>query len=304
MELRHLRYFLEVAEQGNMTRAAASLHITQPTLSRQIAALERELDVDLFAYAGHRLRLTDEGRLLLRRAREVFELIDKTQDEIAHTTGELEGTISIGCGDLGAMSVLVDAMAAFRTQHPLVSFDTHIATADHIIQRMEQGLTDIGLLLDPVDVDRFEFIRTGMEERWVVAMKPDDLLAAHARITPLDLEGKRVIIPPRDSVKSAVLSWFENSDVEPVICGMSNLSSLSASLSMANIGYAITIEGSLANWDKNLIVCRPLNPPIASSSVIAWRRGRAFGTATTHFIQSLRTRLTPSTAKKHPNQND
>lgn len=173
MEIRVLRYFLTVAREENITRAAELLHLTQPTLSRQIAQMEDEMGVRLFDRGTRKITLTSEGLLLRRRAEEILELVDKTERELAQQEETVEGTVSIGCGDLAAVRMLPELFRSFHERYPAVTFDLYTATADHIKDRMDRGLTDAGLLLEPVNMKKYDYIRLSQREEWVVVMRPN-----------------------------------------------------------------------------------------------------------------------------------
>lgn len=158
MEVRFLRYFLAIAQEENISKAAERLHITQPTLSRQIAQMEQELGVKLFDRGARKVTLTGEGLLLRRRAEEILELVDKTEQELVQHPVILEGTVSICCGDLGGVEVLPELIRSFREKHPLVRFELYTATAEHVKERMDRGVTDVGLLLEPVNMEKYEAI--------------------------------------------------------------------------------------------------------------------------------------------------
>ena len=157
MELRVLKYFLMVAREENITKAASLLHITQPTLSRRLMQLEEELGTTLFRRSNHSIVLTDDGMLLKRRAREIVALAEKTEQEFSHKEEALTGEISIGCGETRNMSFLSRQIALFRKEHPLVQFNIYSANADDIKERIEKGLLDFGLLMEPVDIGKYEF---------------------------------------------------------------------------------------------------------------------------------------------------
>ena len=160
MELRVLRYFLAVAREENITKAAALLHVTQPTLSRQLMQLEEELGVKLFRRSQYRVVLTDDGMLLRRRAQEIVELADKAERELQHLDTELTGEIAIGCGESVGMTFLSEHIRAFRRLHRQVQFRIYSANADDVKERIEKGLLDMGLLTEPVDIGRYAFLRT------------------------------------------------------------------------------------------------------------------------------------------------
>lgn len=152
MELRVLRYFLMVAREENITKAAQLLHVTQPTLSRQLQQLEQELGVTLFRRGKYNISLTEDGMLLKRRAQELVALSDRTMQELTNREQDISGEISIGCGETRNMTLLAEQMTAFRQKYPLVQFSLYSATADDIKERMEAGLLDMGLLMEPVDI--------------------------------------------------------------------------------------------------------------------------------------------------------
>lgn len=166
MELRVLRYFLAVAREENITKAAALLHVTQPTLSRQLRQLEEELGVKLFRRSQYRVVLTDDGMLLRRRAQEIVELADKAERELQHLDTEVTGEIAIGCGESVGMTFLSEHIRAFRRLHRQVQFRIYSANADDVKERIEKGLLDMGLLTEPVDIGRYAFLRTLQKDRW------------------------------------------------------------------------------------------------------------------------------------------
>ena len=209
MEIRVLRYFLTVVREENITRAAEVLHITQPTLSRQLAQLETQMGVKLFLRGTRKIVLTDEGLLLRRRAEEILELVDKTEHELTGQDGKIEGTVSIGCGDLKAVEELAELIRTFHEQYPLVTFDLYTASADYVRDRMDRGLTDIGLLLEPVDLGKYDYIRMAGEERCVVTMHPDAPLAKKEYITPQDPGRDRQLV--RGILRSAACAVYKQS---------------------------------------------------------------------------------------------
>ena len=164
MEIRVLRYFLKVAQEESITRAAELLHITQPTLSRQLAQLEEDLGVQLLDRSGRRISLTEQGLLLRRRAEEIVLLADKAERELSEQGALIGGHISIGCGEIASVQKLAALCAAFHERFPLVTFELFTATADQVRERMDRGLLDVGLLLEPVDTDRYDYIRMNVRE--------------------------------------------------------------------------------------------------------------------------------------------
>ena len=167
MEIRVLRYFLVTAREQNITKAAELLHITQPTLSRQLAALENELGTSLFIRGNKKITLTEKGILLKRRAMEILELEEKTLEEILDKEHLVEGSVTIGCGEYGATETLAKICEKYREKYPKVQIRLHTATADVVHDRMKQGLVDIGMFMEPVNTDEFDYIRLPEEEPWI-----------------------------------------------------------------------------------------------------------------------------------------
>jgi DNA-binding transcriptional LysR family regulator len=290
MEIRVLRYFLTVVREETISRAAEVLHITQPTLSRQLTQLEEELGVTLFHRGSRKITLTNEGMLLRRRAEEVLDLIDKTSQELL-VSEEISGTITIGAGELASVQTMVELCGSFQEKYPRVKFDLYTATADQVKERMERGLVDIGLLLEPVDMERYEFVRLGRKENWVVLMRPDSPLAGKESITPQDLAGLALLMPSRLSVQSEVANWFGDAFERLDIRYTGNLSTNSAVVVQKGYGYAVVIEGTVTFWNPELIVAKPLSPPLTATTVFAWRRNQPFSKATEKFIEHIRTTL-------------
>lgn len=288
MEIRVLRYFLTVVREESITRAAEILHITQPTLSRQLTQMEEEIGVKLFFRGNRKITLTNEGILLRRRAEEIIELIDKTEKELVEQEELIDGMVSIGCGELAAVQLLPELFECFSKKYPLVQYDLYTANADQIKERMDRGLTDIGLLLEPIDIEKYEFIRLDIKEKWVVLMRPDDPLAEKDSVTAKDLEGLPIIMARRASVQSELASWFGDSYKNLHILFTSNMSTNAAIMVQRGLGYALVVEGAVPFWDQRKICYRPLSPELAATTVLAWKRQQPFSLATAKFIEHIK----------------
>lgn len=284
IETRLLQYFLTVAEEQNITRAAKVLHITQPTLSRQMAQLEQEIGVKLFVKGSRPLVLTNEGMLLKRRANEILELTKKTEEELSAQEAWFEGKISIGCGELSAFHTLSKIIAEFHQEYPRVQFDVYTANADQIKNRMDNGLTDIGLLLEPVDIERYDYIRMPEKERWVVVLPSGVPLARNEYVTPKDLADIPVIMPSRQKVHDEVAKWFGAYYAKLDISAVSNLSTNAALMVRSGMGYALSVEGGLPFLDTAEVCMKPLKPELFSTSVFVWKQNQPMGLAVEKFI--------------------
>ena len=288
MEVRVLRYFLAVVREESITRAAEVLHVTQPTLSRQLVQLEEEVGVKLFERGPRKIVLTSEGTLLRRRASEIIALVDKTARELTEAEQELDGKISIGCGELASMELLAELVASFSKKYPLVQYELRTATADKVKERMDRGLVDIGLLLEPISIDKYDFIRLSVRERWCVLMRPDDPLAGQAFVTAHDLKGQPLILPHRMNIQHELASWFGDSFEQLRIVFESDLTTNGAIMVQKGLAYSVTLEGAVPFWDKNKIACRPLAPELSATSVLAWKKQQPFSLAATKFIEHMK----------------
>lgn len=288
MEIRVLRYFLTVVREEGINRAAEVLHITQPTLSRQLAQLEEEVGVRLFQRGSRKITLTNEGILLRRRAEEILALVDRTEKELIEQAELVEGRIVIGGGELAAMQEMPKIIESFWQKYPLVTFDLFTGNADLVKEQMEKGLIDIGVLLEPVDMEKFDFIRMQEKERWIVLMRPDDLLAQKEAISAQDLVGLPLILPRRSNVRNELSNWLGDSLQESQIRFTSNLSTNGALMVQKGLGYSLVIEGSVPFWDKEKIVYRPFVPELKANSAFAWKKQQPFSLAVTKFIEHMK----------------
>lgn len=288
MEIRVLRYFLTVVREQSITKASEVLHITQPTLSRQLAQMEEEVGVKLFDRGTRKITLTNEGLLLRRRAEEILQLVDKTEKELIEQEEQVEGKITIGCGEIASVQLLPELFKSFHEKYPRVNFDLYTATADHVKDQMDRGLVDIGLLLEPIDIEKYDFIRLDMKERWVVLMRPDSPLAEKDSVTAKDLSESPLILPRRLRVQSELASWFGDyyENLNALFTG--NLSTNGAIMVSQGLAYSVVVEGSVPFWDQSKITYRPLYPELTATSVLAWKRGQPFSLATTKFIEHIK----------------
>lgn len=286
MELRVLQYFLVAAREENITRAATQLHITQPTLSRQLMQLEEELGVKLFHRGNHNILLTEDGMLLRRRAQEIVDLTKKTEHELRHEEETVSGEISIGCGETQNMKVLCEMMTSFRQKYPDVSFEIYTAIADDVKERLENGILDMGLLLEPVEISRYQYIKMPIEERWRVLIRRDSPLAGKEKITPDDLVDIPLIIAKRQSVRNELEHWFGQRAEKLRTATTCNLSYNNQSIMVeSGLGVAMTMEFSEC---RDTLCLRPLEPEITSGCVLVWKKNQILSPTVARFIKHVR----------------
>ncbi|MHC1681480.1 MAG: LysR substrate-binding domain-containing protein [Clostridiaceae bacterium] len=287
MEIRVLKYFLTVAREENITKAAEVLHITQPTLSRQLMQLEEELKTQLFKRGKSKISLTDEGMLLRRRAEEIVDLADKTEKEFIEHDDFIGGEISIGAGETQAMHILSELIKKFSKEYPQVKYDIYSANADDIKERIDKGLIDIGLLTEPVNIEKYDFIRLPQKETWGVLMRKDSLLARKEFIKPEDLIGIPIIIAKRSIVQNEFKHWFGGEYEKLNVIATYNLIYNAAVMVEEGLGYVITFD-KLVNINDEVNVCfKPLYPKLETGSVIVWKKHQVFSKATTKFIEKM-----------------
>ena len=288
MELRLLRYFLTVAKEQSFTKAAEQLHITQPTLSRQMAAFEEDLGITLFIRNGKKISLTDEGILLKRRALEILNLEEKTLEELKGKEDVVEGNITIGCGEFAAVETLAKICKTYKEKYPLVQIVLHTATADAVYEMMNKGLVDIALFMEPVDTEGLDYIRITDCDHWCVGMRPDDPLAEKEFIKKEDLIGKPLILPERMNVQSELANWFGKDFSKLQIAFTSNLGTNAGVMAANGLGYPISIEGAATKyWREDILVQRRISPEIKTSTVIAWRRNIPYSLAVRKMIEEI-----------------
>lgn len=285
MELRVLRYFLIVAREENITKAANLLHLTQPTLSRQLMQLEDELGVKLFHRTKHSIALTEDGLRLKRRAQEIVSLTDKTKQEFLCKEEELIGEIAIGCAETRNMSFLSEKIRLFKARYPLVHFQIYSAIADDVKERMEQGLLDIGLLTEPVEISKYDFYRLKEKERWGVIVSKSDALADKTAVTVNDLLNVPLLMPVRQSIQHEVSAWFQKDFENLNVAADYNLILNAANMVRHHVGIALCFDLDFQYDDLKFI---PLYPELHTGTIIVWKKNQAFSKVTSRFIQFIR----------------
>lgn len=287
MELRIMRYFLMIAKTENITKAAELLHITQPTLSRQIKELEEELGVQLFERDARRIRLTPEGMLLKERAEEIVELTDKTIADLKSNRESVNGVIRIMTGLMRSTELLSRMMSAFRQQYPGVRFEVFTSTADTSRYQLEKGLIDFGVMLEPTDLTDMNFIRFAEPETWCAMVRADDPLASLEFISPQDLYERELVLPLRGAVAAELYSWLGKNPDELNIAYSNTLGGTAAQLVYDAHAVSLSAYGSVPFLDESRMALKPLNPALSTRSAIVWKRASVMTEAAKKFIQFI-----------------
>ena len=291
MELRTLRYFLAVAREENMTEAANVLHVTQPTLSRQIDDLERELGVELFERTNRSCMLTSDGMRLRQRAEEIISLVEQTEGELADRELGIAGNIRIGAGETRAMQVVLGAFADVRRDYPGVTCELYTGNADAVEERLERGLLDFALVIEPVNLEKYEWIRMPNANRVGLAVSADGPWGALEVATPADVAKMPLLISSRTSNKAVdLVSWsggafsFDELDV----VGSFDLIGNASHLVRSGVACAMGIDHLLQVDDASDLRFVPLEPSLEIASFVIWKKYRLRSRACEEFLRRLK----------------
>lgn len=272
MDTRVLNYFLEVVNQGNITKAAEKLHITQPTLSRQLMELEKEIGAKLFERGKRKIQLTEAGYLYHKRVREMMGILDKAQKEVSYNSDEIAGVLSIGCVETKATEILMDHVKVFHEQYPNVQFEFYNGFSDDIKSRLDAEQLDFGILLEPVEAAKYEYRKLPVMESWGVLVAADHHLAGREQVQVGEIVNEPLILTSRNIVLAEVEAWLGVDKDSLDVVGTHNL--LTNSLPLIRNGVAITVvvEGAFDIRSSDDFVFIPFIPEKKSGHVIAWKK--------------------------------
>lgn len=244
MEIRVLKYFLTVSQIGNITKAAEILHITQPTLSRQLMQLEDDLGVSLFDRSNKKMALTEMGLLLKQRAEEIVALADKTEAEIIHQNQQIMGEITIATGITDAAQLMGKLIKQFSDMYPEVTFNINIGNGDKIVEGIDKGIIDIGFILEPVNCDKLNYIYLNHPERYGLLLKKSDPLAKKDVIQVKDLNNIKLINTGRPGTQQTFKTWVGKDYQNLNFVATSELVDSASILVQNDFGVAIVLEGA------------------------------------------------------------
>ncbi len=288
MELRVLQYFLAVTREQSISGAAESLHLSQPTLSRQLKDMEDELGKQLLIRGNRRVTLTEEGMILRKRAEEILELVKKAEDEISQTDDIIAGDITVGAGETDGVRFLTRAAQELQKDCPLVHF--HIISGDVItvIENLDKGLIDFGLIFGKIDESKYEYISVPYRDTWGVMMRRDSPLAKSKSITAKDLEGLPLIVS-RQALQKSELREFLSGNIDKInVAATYNLLFNGSLMVDEGMGYAICFDKIInVSGDGNLCF-RPLEPKITAKMYVVWKKYQVLTKAAEMFLEKLR----------------
>lgn len=286
MELRVLRYFLTVAREENITNAANVLHITQPTLSRQIRDLEEELGQKLFVRNSHSVSLTSEGMLLRKRAEEILELVQKTEQEISQPDYMVSGDVYIGAGETVGVHFLTRTARKLNEQFPEIHF--HIVSGDgvEVCELLDKGLIDFGLVFDHVDQKKYHSFALPYRDVWGILMRRDSPLAQKKTVTPEDLESQPLLVSRQIRKASFLPEWFGDQWNMANIVGTYTLAFNGSLMVEDGMGYALCLD-RIINVEGSALCFRPLEPERTAGMHLIWKKYQIFSRAAEKYLEQL-----------------
>ncbi len=290
MELRVLRYFLAVAREQSISDAADFLCITQPTLSRQLMDLEKELGKQLLIRGkrNRKIMLTEDGMRLRKRAEEIIELADKTEAEFLANDENITGDVYIGCGESDAMQIIAKTAVKVRQDYPDIHFHLYSGNAEDVSERMEKGLLDFGILITSNSIEKYDYLKLPAHDTWGLVMLKTDPLAAKDFITPQDLAGLPLIMSRQALVHEEIDDWGQKHTGKLNIVATYNLIYNAAIMTREGFGYTLTLD-KLANTGFDSELCfRPLKPELRVNLNIVWKKYQIFSKASQKFLEYLR----------------
>lgn len=290
MDIRVMRYFLTVVEEGNISKAANKLFITQPTLSRQISDLEDQLQTKLFIRGSRKLTLTDTGHVFKNRATSIVEIYEKLEREIHDLEDNIVGQISIGCGENAAKKALPQLIINFVSQYPKVKFFLDTSGSDQVKDKLENGLLDFGVVMEYDNDPRYDHIKLPYVDRWVILMKKEDALAELEYISVKTLKEIPLFLPNRNKTMDILQKWGSLEKDELKIVGTFNLNTFVPTIVENGFAYALTVDGAM-DFDKNKFVMKELYPHIESKHCLIWKKSSSDNPIIKKIINFIKTQI-------------
>ncbi len=287
MDIRVLQYFLAVAREASITKAAQSLNMTQPPLSRQLKELEEELGKQLFIRGNRRVTLTEEGMILRKRAEEMVELMEKTKAEVSSSGKNISGEIYIGGGETEGIRLIAKAAEKIHRKHPGISYHLFSGNADDVTERLDRGLLDFGILIEPADIKKYDFIRLPTKDRWGLLMRRDHPLAEKSGIQPEDLQGLPLIASRQSLAHNELSGWLGKQYESLQIVTTYNLLYNASLMVEENVGCALCLDHIIPEYENSPLCFHPLEPQIEVGLDIVWKKYQVFTKPATLFLNTL-----------------
>lgn len=291
MEIRVLRYFLAVAREQSIVGAAQSLHLSQPTLSTQLKAMEEELGKQLFirgTKGSRKISLTEEGMILRKRAEEILDLVQKTEKEITLSDQAVMGDVYIGTGETDAVRMVARAAKNLYATYPGIHYHIASGNAEFVLEQLEKGLIDFGIIFGPVDNAKYNSIKFPYKDIWGVLMRRDSPLAQKEAVTPEDLCDKPLILSRQGDSAGAFTSWIGKEESELEIVATYNLLFNASLMVEEGLGYAVGFDKIINTSGSSSLCFRPLSPQKDAEMSIIWKKYQIFSKASEKFMMKLK----------------
>lgn len=294
MELRVLQYFLAIAREQSIVRAAESLHLSQPTLSTQIKNMEEELGKQLLirgSKGSRKVTLTEEGMILRKRAEEILDLVQKTEKEISIADDIIMGDIYIGAGETDAIRLIAKIAKKLQESHPGIHYHIASGNSEFVMERLEKGLIDFGLVFTNIDLTRFDALKMPARDVWGVLMRKDSALAQKEVITPKDLWDKPLIFSQQEDKGGSITQWLKRKSSDLNIVATYNLIFNASLMVDEGLGYAITFDRIINTTGDSNLCFRPLKPQLENEMSIIWKKYQVLSKPAEKFIAALQEQL-------------
>ncbi|MDO4546241.1 MAG: LysR family transcriptional regulator [Bacillota bacterium] len=288
MELRVLRYFLAVAREENISNAAESLHLTQPTLSRQLRELEDELGKTLFIRGNRKISLTEDGILFRKRASEIIELVEKTEAEMNAPEDAITGDIYIGGGETDAMRLIASIASDFQKQYPDVRYHLYSGNGDNVMERLDKGLLDFGVIIEPADISKYNYLTIPATDTWGLLMPKAHPLASKSTIESSDLRNLPIITSAQAQASNEFTGWLGKNSKELNIVATYNLLYNASLMVEENLGCALCLDKIINTTGDSNLCFRPLSPKHEVKLDLIWKKYQVFSKASEKFLETIR----------------
>ena len=285
MDIRILKYFIAVCEEENITRAAKILHTSQPNLSKQLHDLENEIGKDLFVKGTKKIILTDDGIFLRKRALEIIELFDKTENDLIYSRQDISGEVKIGAAETNIMRIVAKAIKVTQKQYHNIYFDINSGNADDVKERLDKGLIDFAIMIEPGNLDNYEYIEFNKKDFFVLLMRKDDELANKPYITSDDLKNKNIMCTKQIKHRGELMNWLSK-DTNTILTY--NLITTPAMLVEEGMGYAFSLNNLVITNKETLLIQKPLKPKVEYRVFIVWKKYQIFSKSAEIFLVNLK----------------
>lgn len=291
MELRVLQYFLAVAREQSILKASETLHLSQPTLSRQLKDLEIELGKQLFIRGNRKITLTEEGVLLRKRAEEIVALVKKAENEIMIFEESIAGDIYIGAGETDAIRIIARTAAKLQAEHPSLHYHIFSGDSEDVLERLDKGLLDFGIVFNPTDLSSYNHISIPKKDRWGVLMRQDSPLANRNTVCSEDLWDKPLILSRQQKEGSELSLWLKKDFSELNIVATYNLLFNGSLMVDEGLGYALCLDGIINTSGNSNLCFKPLEPPLELSMNLVWKKYQVFSKGAEKFLEQLKSEI-------------